>query len=290
MKIDLELILPDEGSSFRLLHTKTTAEKFPWQYHYHPEYEIVCVLNGDGTRHVGNHFSTYENGDLVLMGPNLPHSGFGLNAHGMHEEIVVQIKDDVFKESILTRPEMNDIALLLEKAKYGIRFYGHTKQKATNKFRKLTKLSPFEKYVEFLSALHVMATSNEYELLNPNIDLSSLLKKNNSRLQNIFTYVEKHFNEEVNIKKVAVIANLSVPSFCNYFKKLMNCTFTDFVNQYRIQRACALLLHEKSITEICYECGFNNVAYFNKVFKMITKKTPTEYKREKQNNLMRSIA
>jgi len=93
MKIDLEIILPDEGSSFRLLHTKTTAEKFPWQYHYHPEYEIVCVLNGDGTRHVGNHFSTYENGDLVLMGPNLPHSGFGLNAHGMHEEIVVQIKD-----------------------------------------------------------------------------------------------------------------------------------------------------------------------------------------------------
>jgi len=290
MKIDLELILPDEGSSFRLLHTKTTAEKFPWQYHYHPEYEIVCVLNGDGTRHVGNHFSTYENGDLVLMGPNLPHSGFGLNAHGMHEEIVVQIKDNVFKESILTRPEMNDIALLLEKAKYGIRFYGHTKQNATNKFRKLTRLSPFEKYIEFLSALHTMATSNEYELLNPDIDLSSLLKKNNSRLQNIFTYVEKHFNEEVNIKKVAVIANLSVPSFCNYFKKLMNCTFTDFVNQYRIQRACALLLHEKSITEICYECGFNNVAYFNKVFKMIMKKTPTEYKREKLNSLMRAIA
>ena len=290
MKIDLELILPDEGSSFRLLHTKTTAEKFPWQYHYHPEYEIVCVLNGDGTRHVGNHFSTYENGDLVLMGPNLPHSGFGLNAHGMHEEIVVQIKDNVFKESILTRPEMNDIALLLEKAKYGIRFYGHTKQNATNKFRKLTRLSPFEKYIEFLSALHTMATSNEYELLNPDIDLSSLLKKNNSRLQNILTYVEKHFNEEVNIKKVAVIANLSVPSFCNYFKKLMNCTFTDFVNQYRIQRACALLLHEKSITEICYECGFNNVAYFNKVFKMIMKKTPTEYKREKLNSLMRAIA
>lgn len=285
MKIDLELILPDEGSSFRLLHTKTTAEKFPWQYHYHPEYEIVCVLSGDGTRHVGNHFSTYENGDLVLMGPNLPHCGFGLNAHGMHEEIVVQIKADVFKESILTRPEMNDIALLLEKAKYGVCFYGHVKQKATSKFRKLTRLSPFGKYMELLSALHIMATSNEYELLNPDIDLSLLLKKNNSRLQNIFTHVEKHFNEEVDIKKVAVIANLSVPSFCNYFKKLMNCTFTDFVNQYRIQRACALMLHEKSITEICYECGFNNVAYFNKVFKTIMKKTPTEYKKEKLNSL-----
>ena len=290
MKIDLEIILPDEGSSFRLLHTKTTAEKFPWQYHYHPEYEIVCVLNGDGTRHVGNHFSTYENGDLVLMGPNLPHSGFGLNAHGIHEEIVVQIKDEVFKESILTRPEMNDISLLLEKAKYGLWFYGNTKMKVTKKLKKLIKLSAFEKYLELLSALYVMAASNEYELLNPNVDISSLLKKNNSRLQNIFTYVEQHYNEEVNIKKVAAIANLSVPSFCNYFKKLMNCTFTDFINQYRIQRACALMQHEKSVTEISYDCGFNNVAYFNKVFKGIMKKTPTEYKREKQNGLLKAIA
>jgi len=290
MKIDLEIILPDEGSSFRLLHTKTTAEKFPWQYHYHPEYEIVCVLNGDGTRHVGNHFSTYENGDLVLMGPNLPHSGFGLNAHGIHEEIVVQIKDEVFKESILTRPEMNDISLLLEKAKYGLWFYGNTKMKVTKKLKKLIKLSAFEKYLELLSALYVMAASNEYELLNPNVDLSSLLKKNNSRLQNIFTYVEQHYNEEANIKKVAAIANLSVPSFCNYFKKLMNCTFTDFINQYRIQRACALMQHEKSVTEISYDCGFNNVAYFNKVFKGIMKKTPTEYKREKQNGLLKAIA
>jgi len=290
MKIDLEIILPDEGSSFRLLHTKTTAEKFPWQYHYHPEYEIVCVLNGDGTRHVGNHFSTYENGDLVLMGPNLPHSGFGLNAHGMHEEIVVQIKDDVFKESILTRPEMNDISLLLEKAKYGLHFYGNTKVKVTNKFKKLIKLSAFEKYLEFLSALYIMATSHEYELLNPNVDISSLLKKNNSRLQNIFTYVEQHYNEEVNIKKVAAIANLSVPSFCNYFRKLMNCTFTDFINQYRIQRACTFMQDEKSITEISYDCGFNNVAYFNKVFKNIMKKTPTEFKKEKQNGLLKAIA
>lgn len=285
MKIDLEIILPDEGSSFRLLHTKTTAEKFPWQYHYHPEYEIVCVLNGDGTRHVGNHFSTYENGDLVLMGPNLPHSGFGLNAHGMHEEIVVQIKDDVFKESILTRPEMSDISTLLEKAKYGLRFYGITKEKVTVKLKKLVKLSAFERYLALLSALYIMATSKEYELLNPDIDLSSLLKKNNSRLQNIFSYVEQHYNEEVNIKKVAAIANLSVPSFCNYFKKLMNCTFTDFINQYRIQRACTLMQDDKSITEISYDCGFNNVAYFNKVFKSIMKRTPTEYRKEKHNSL-----
>ena len=83
MNVECEIILPDEGSSFRLLHTKTKAEQFPWQYHYHPEYEIVCVLQGGGTRHVGNHFSNYEKGDLVFIGPNLPHAGFGLGFERM---------------------------------------------------------------------------------------------------------------------------------------------------------------------------------------------------------------
>jgi AraC-like DNA-binding protein/quercetin dioxygenase-like cupin family protein len=281
MKLEYEMIQPDEGSSFRLLHEKVIAEKFGWDYHFHPEYEIVCVLNGSGTRHVGRTFSRYEHGDLVFLGPNLPHAGFGLNAHGLHEEIVIQIKEDVFNQSILTRPEMAAIRSLLDKVKYGVCFSGATKEKVTMKLRRLLKLSPFDKYMELLSILQIMATSGEYVLLNQDLKISSSIAKNNHRLQNIFNYVEEHFSEEMEIKKVASIANLSVPSFCNYFRKIMNTTFTDFVNQYRIQRACSLLQEERTIYETCFECGFNNVAYFNKVFKQITRKTPSEFKKEK---------
>jgi len=285
MKIEFEVIHPDEGSSFRLLHTNTRAEEFGWQYHYHPEYEIACVLRGGGTRHVGNHFSSYENGDLVFVGPNLPHAGFGLNAHGPHEEIVIQVKEEVFNQSITIRPEMAAIKKLLDNTKHGIYFTGVTKEKVTKKLQKLLKLQPFERFIELISILQMMATSTEYELINPATDLSLLIKKNNARLQKIFTYVEQHFNEEVNIQKVASIANLSVPSFCNYFKKIMSTTFTDFINQYRIQRACLLLQQEKSVSETSFECGFNNVAYFNKVFKTVTKKTPSEFKKEKNRAL-----
>ena len=281
MKLEYEMIQPDEGSSFRLLHERVIAEKFGWDYHFHPEYEIVCVLNGSGTRHVGNNFSRYENGDLVFLGPNLPHAGFGLNAHGLHEEIVIQIKEDVFNQSILTRPEMFAIRALLERVKHGVCFSGETKDCVTRKLRRLLKLSQFEKYMELLSILHIMATSTEYVLLNEDLKISSSIAKNNLRLQNIFNYVEEHFSEEIEIKKVASIANLSVPAFCNYFRKIMNTTFTDFVNQYRIQRACSLLQEERTIYETCFECGFNNVAYFNKVFKQITFKTPSEFKKEK---------
>jgi len=281
MKIDFEVVHPDEGSSFRLLHTKTRAEDYGWEYHYHPEYEIVCVLDGNGTRHVGNHFSSYKNGDLVFIGPNLPHSGFGLNSSGFHEEIVVQVKDEVITPFIAQRPEMSAIQSLLDRAGHGVHFMGEVKERITKRLTRLLKLPTFERFVELFFILQIMATSDEYELLNPTTDISSQVQKNNSRLQNIFTYVEEHYNEEIDIKKVAAIANLSVPAFCNYFKKVMHSTFTDFINQYRIQKACTQLHQEKTIAEICFDCGFNNVAYFNKVFKNITNKTPTEYKKER---------
>jgi AraC-like DNA-binding protein/quercetin dioxygenase-like cupin family protein len=280
MNVECEIILPDEGSSFRVLHTKTKPESFPWQYHYHPEYEIVCVLSGSGSRHVGNHFSNYEDGDLVLIGPNLPHAGFGFNSHGLHEEIVVQIKEDVLKNSVLSRPEMAIVSTLLEKSKYGICFKGSTKLYITKNLKKFLKLSPFNKLIELFRILHSMAITEDYELLNPSSALSNLTRKNNGRLQEILAYVEKHYNDDIDIKKAASIANLSVPSFCNYFKKLMNFTYTDFINQYRIQRACIMLQQEKTINEISFHCGFNNVTYFNKVFKTIMKKTPSEYKKE----------
>lgn len=281
MKPEFEVIHPDDGCSFRLLNEKVSAEKYRWQYHYHPEYEIVCVLNGNGTRHVGNHLQSYEDGDLVFMGPNLPHAGFGLKSHGQHEEIVIQIKEDVFNQSIITRPEMAAITSLLDKAKYGIHFTGTAKQKITKRLTRLLKMEPFEKFIELLTVLHLMATTKEYALLNPAPPLSAVLMKNNSRLQAIFNYVETHFQEEIDIKKAASLVHLSVPSFCNYFKKTMTITFTDFVNRYRIQHACILLQQEKSVSQASFECGFNNVVYFNKVFKTVINKTPSEFKKKK---------
>ncbi len=281
MKVEFEIIHPDEGSSFKLLHQKVQAESYAWEYHYHPEYEIVCVPYGYGTRHVGNHFCNYQDGDLVFIGPNLPHSGFGLNAHALHEEVVVQIKQDVLSGSLLMLPEMTSINNLLEKAKCGIHFTGSTKEKVTKRLLKLSKLSLFERFIELAYILQLMASSGEYELLNPEIMLPAAMKRNNVRLQGIFTYVEQHFFEEIDIQKVASLANLSVPSFCTYFKKIMKVTFTDFLNQYRIQRSCILLQQDKTIAETCFECGFNNVTYFNKVFKKFINATPSEFKRMK---------
>ncbi|PYF72959.1 AraC family transcriptional regulator [Pedobacter nutrimenti] len=281
MKVEFEIVKPDEHSSFRFLYQNKNTCEFVWQYHYHPEYELVCVLYGDGTRHVGNHLSMYQNGDLVLIGSNMPHSGFGLNATDPHEEIVVQIRPEVMKQWISDFPEMKEVALLMERSRHGIKFEGKTKKEVTKMLIGLKNVSAFEKHLGMLKVLHKLGGSEEYVMLNEQPILGELIRKHRSRLQKIFTYVENYYQEDIDIQKVADIANISVPSFCNYFKKMTHITYTEFVNRYRIQKACMLLQQDKTISEVCFECGFNNVTYFNKIFKRIVHKTPSDFRVDK---------
>ena len=119
MKVTFERVIPDEKSSFRTIHNTAPISEFKWEYHYHPEIELVCVISGSGTRHVGYHKSNYTHGDLVLIGSNIPHSGFGLNSIDPHEEIVLQFREDIlqFPEQ---ESEARSIKSLLELSKFGI--------------------------------------------------------------------------------------------------------------------------------------------------------------------------
>jgi mannose-6-phosphate isomerase-like protein (cupin superfamily) len=114
-------VFPDEKSSFRTIHNNSPISEFKWEYHYHPEIELVCVVSGSGTRHVGYHKSNYTNGDLVLIGSNIPHSGFGLNSIDPHEEIVFSSRRNLqFPQQEV---EARSIKNLLELSKYGIHFH-----------------------------------------------------------------------------------------------------------------------------------------------------------------------
>lgn len=279
MKTPLEQIQNDEGSSFRLLNQKVLAHDFPWNYHYHPEFELVLVFEGKGRRHVGNHLSYYDDGDLVLIGSNLPHAGFGYDALGEHEEIVIQFKDDFLGDKFFEKPEMAHIKKLFERSQQGIQFYGETQKKIAKDLKKLIIVSHFERLIGLLNIFQDLAHSTEYNLLNSLDTRYDFNQKDQLRLKRVYEYVEKTYQNPVNIREVADIANLTVPSFCNYFKKVVNQTYTDFVNEYRINKACQLLMTEKSIADVCFECGFTNNSYFSKVFKEIKGKSPLEFKK-----------
>jgi AraC-like DNA-binding protein/quercetin dioxygenase-like cupin family protein len=280
MKTEFEIIQPDAGSSFRVLHHQVSADTFKWHYHYHPEYEIVCVFQGSGRRHVGNHLSNYDDGDLVLIGSNLPHGGFGYGSVGMHEEIVVQFTEDFLGENFLAKPEMEQIKRLFERSKQGLHFHGKTKEELSERFRKLPKLSLFERLIELLNILQNLAKSTEFLALNPANVRYNFSQKDQERLDKVYKYVEQNYFQEIDIQRVAEICNLTVPAFCNYFKKNLNQTFTDFTNEYRINQACKMLLEGHEIGDICFGCGFNNVSYFGRVFKQIKGTNPSQFRRK----------
>ena len=279
MKTEFEIIQPDAGSSFRVLHHNVSADTFKWHYHYHPEYEIVCVFEGSGRRHVGNHLSNYVEGDLVLIGSNLPHGGFGYGSVDMHEEIVVQFTEDFLGENFLLKPEMNKIKTLFERAKQGLSFKGETKLKLSEKFKNLLELSHFERMIELLNILQNLANSTEYIPLNAADIRYNFSLKDQDRLGKVYKYVEENYSHDIDIQGVAKICNLTVPAFCNYFKKNLNQTFTDFTNEYRINQACKMLLEGLEIVDICYRCGFNNVSYFGRVFKQFKGTNPSQFRR-----------
>lgn len=277
MKVILEHISPDDNSSFRVLHIKDIPiSELNWKYHYHPEIEIVCVLKGKGTRHVGYHKSHFEDGALALIGSNIPHSGLGLNATDPHEEIVI-----LFKEDILSlpdgEPETNAIKRLLEMSRYGVLFSSEVKNKIIPKLEIITQSEGYTRYLLLLDLLFDLSKTEDYELLNTEIMPYTIVSRNRNRLEAVFTYVENGYQNELDMHQAADLANLTKPAFCNFFKKATSITFVEFVNRYRIDKACILLAQEKSIAESCYATGFNNITYFNKVFKKYTKTTPGQF-------------
>jgi len=276
MKVEYEKISPDTGSSFRLIHWKSENDRYFW--HYHPEYEIVFVRKGSGKLHIGEHLKNYEEGELVFIGPDLPHTGFGYGVIGEHEEIVVQLRKDFLGEEFMQKPELQHIRELFERAKQGLSFQGKARKIVAAKLQKMLSLSHFERLVELLNIFHTLASSTEFSVLNAAEKRFDFNHKDEDRINKVYEYVEQNYQQSIDIEAVANLANLTVPSFCRYFKKISHITYTDFVNEYRINQACRLLFENKPIADICFEVGFNNISHFNKTFKQLKGVSPREYK------------
>ena len=283
MKTEFEKILPDPGSSFTLLHLNIPINSVPWHYHYHPEIELVNVVKGSGKRHVGNHIKYFDNGDLVLIGSNLPHSGFGNGAVGEHEEIVLQFKPEFIENSILNWPELSQARNLFTNANQGIHFFGKTSVKVKAIMKKMLNSDPFQKLMYFFELLKLLSKSTEYELLNATGIKYNFQKKDENRIKKVINFVEENYQKSIDFNEVADLANMTIPAFSAYFKKTMSINFTDFLNEFRINQACNALLAGKSVADASFEAGFNNVTYFIKVFKTIKGDSPLVYQKKLLN-------
>lgn len=277
----LEKIEPDFGHSFALRKFEDgNPNQVPF-WHFHPELEIVYVKHGSGKRHIGNHISYYNGGDLIFLGPNLPHYGFTDRLSGSNSEVVVQMKEDFMGEGFLKLPEMQMIVQLFERSKSGLSFYGNTKDEVGSRLMSLFYMDQFEKLTEFLKILQILATSKEYNILNASGIALVVQNQDTNRIDAVYKYVRNNFTEPIQLEDISAHVNMTVPSFCRYFKKVTGKTFTEFVNEFRIVHACKLLTEEQlSIAEVCFDSGFNNFSHFNKLFKAKTGKSPNAFRKE----------
>ncbi|WP_026916105.1 AraC family transcriptional regulator [Christiangramia portivictoriae] len=278
----LERIEPGFGSSFSYrTHDKKNVGSKQTFWHYHPEIELVYVNGGCGKRQIGSHISYYRNGDLLLIGSLLPHCAFtdGLTNHNC--ETVIQFKDDFLGQEFLKTPEMGRIQNLLERAKKGIVFHGDSKRSIGADVESLQGLDPFQKLLGLLQVLNALENTKDYTILNAEGFLLETNLQDNDRLNTIFNYVKVHFQRPISLEEISNMVSMTNPAFCRYFKRITGKTFTQFVNEYRLAHA-AKLLHERqmSITDVCFESGFNNFSHFNKQFKSFTGRSPSLYRRE----------
>lgn len=258
-----------------MIHWKSENDKFFW--HQHPEYEIIYIKKGSGQMRVGDFQGRYEEGHLFFLGPNIPHTGLGYGVVGEHEEIIVQLREDFLGKTLWQAPEMKSIQRLFEKSHQGISFKGGLRTLIGEQLGLLLTASPFDRLMGLFRILHQMAHAEAYDLLGASRDLAS--HQDEFRMQAIYQYVADHFAEPLNIEALAEVANLTVPSFCRYFKRKTRQTCTDFVNEYRVNQACKRLQGAMGISQVAFEVGFNNLSHFNKTFKRVMGVNPKEYRR-----------
>jgi AraC-like DNA-binding protein len=277
----LELITPTFGSSFTFTNyvENTNCKSDLW--HYHPEIELVFVNGGSGKRQIGSHISYYSDGDLVLIGSNLPHCGFTDDKTGNKNEIVIQMPANFLGQDFLNAPELKNIRQLFHKAKGGIAFGKKTIETIAPIIEEMGNRSNFDRLLRIIRILNDLAISEEHTILNADGFALELQVQDNDRINVIFNYVKDNFQEPIQLDCVSNLVSMTSPSFCRYFKRITNKTFTTFVNDYRLVHASKLLSeNKKSITEISFESGFNNFSHFNKSFKAFTGKSASQYRHE----------
>ncbi|HIC31471.1 AraC family transcriptional regulator [Mesoflavibacter sp. CH_XMU1404-2] len=283
-KPTFEKITPDFGSSITAIQKTKKRKRSDAFWHFHPEIELVYVNKGKGRRHIGNHLSYFNNSQLILIGSNLPHNGFTDRLTSKGKETLIQFRPDFLGDHFFNIPEMAAIATLLEKAKKGILYRPETKKLVGPKIEKLPKHKGPKRVIKLLEILHLLSQAKDYVLLNADGYAFETQPQDSQKIDKIFKHINANFQSHISLEEAADQVSMTVPAFCRYFKKATGKTFTQLVNEYRVVHATKLLLESKSsITDICFESGFNNFSHFNKTFKENTGKSASHYRSEMQH-------
>lgn len=284
MRPNLLTVPQNESQSFDLRHEVVPYFTNPW--HFHPELELNYVVQSSGTRFIGQSVERFEGGEIILIGKNLPH--YWKNDAAFYqsqplcsaEAIVVRFSEDFAGKDFFHLPETRAIQALFERAIFGLKLVDPLLTHIKKSMVELAQQQGFNQLLTLLSILQEIAISSATEIISPHYVPSQLQIKHNDRLSKIFAYLIDHFNDPIQLSEVASVANMNEAALCRYFKSQTGQTITQYITDLRIRYACELLIKgEDSITQVCFQVGFENVSHFIQTFKKLRNQTPFEFRK-----------
>ncbi len=258
---------------------------FDPNWHFHPEFQLFTVLEGTGTRFVGDNIQRFQANDLVFTGPNLPHlwrsdqeyhsGSSNLTTKG----IVIYFQEDFLGDYLLQKDELFKIKQLLLKANQGMHILGKTAVKIRKQMQSILHLQSFSAVLQLLNIVHILANSTDYQLLAGETYNNNLKRADTDRMNRVYDYIMEHFRRKISLEEVANLVYMTPTSFSRFFKSHSNKTFSQLLSEVRIGHASKLLIEQDvPIAQACFKSGFYTLSNFNRQFKRIHKISPSDYK------------
>jgi len=274
MKAILENIALEQEAS--VLAYVYKAENFDVPLHFHPEYELVYIVTGTGTRYVGDRIEPFEKGDLVLLAPNITHCWRNeIGSTSYCESLVIQWKSSLVDD----HTELADLKPLLNDSPRGLKF--EASESLVHLMTATIENRGINQYIRFLQLLHQLSKSKDKRFICSTIRSQEISPTTSERLNTVFNFIENNYQNRIQLQSLASLVGLAESAFSRFFSKAMGKPFFTFLNEYRIQRACKLL-QEKDVTvsEACFMSGFDSLPFFHRQFKKFKSITPYQYRKQ----------
>ncbi|MCF0074387.1 AraC family transcriptional regulator [Dyadobacter sp. CY261] len=280
MKAQFEAFQPLPASSFRIFGYEVKEFDAPW--HYHPEYELTIILRSEGIRYVGNSMESFEAGDLVLLGPNLPHCWKNAPDHpGPASSIVVQWPAEFMGAGWLDVEEFKSIRRLLQLAGQGIRFNLEVSARVKPMLDEMLEMQPFTRLMKFLEVLELLAGVKNIHFLCEQGFAYPLNYEDNQRINTVYNYIREHYGERITLATLSGLVHMSEEAFSRFFSRTMQKPLFTFLNEYRINMAAKLLIEtDMQVAEVSFACGYDSPPFFFRQFRKFGGMTPAAYRKQ----------
>ena len=254
--------------------------EFDFPLHYHDEIELNFIKNARGAKRIiGDHVEEIGDIELALVGPGMPHGWFGSGFRkNQIEEITIQFHKDFFDEKFLQKNQLSFIRNMLSRSLRGILFSTETTLRLEPRIYGLGKKQGFDSVLELMSIMHDLSISRDFRVLSDSgFSDTEVFSYNSRRIEKVMEFIHTSFSKQISLGEAAKIASMTESAFSRFFKLRTGMTFIDCLTEVRLGHASRMLISTtKTIAEIAYSCGFNNISNFNRIFRKKKSCTPRE--------------